>query len=100
MVGQGEMNLVEYQLVKKVVDQRKEELQGSLAKERGVVALAGSLGSPQLIAQRWKSSDLDRQRAILIAVLESEQVDKVIQRGMHFKPARLRPIWKFWFIQL
>jgi len=95
MVEQGEMSRVEYQAAKKIVDERKADLERVLAKERGVVALSGGLGSPQLIMQKWKSLNLDRQRAILKAMLESVQVDKVIQRGMPFNPQRLRPIWKF-----
>ena len=89
------MSRVEYQAAKKVVDERKEELERTLAKERGVIALSNGLGSPQLITQKWKSLNLDRQRAILKAILESVQVDKVIERGMPFNPQRLRPIWKF-----
>lgn len=95
MMGQGEMNRVEYQAAKKIVDERKSDLERTLAKERGVITLAGSLGSPQLIAQKWKSLNLDRQRTILKAILESIQVDRVIQKGFPFDPARLRPIWKF-----
>ena len=95
MVEQGEMSRVEYQAAKKIVDERKADLERVLAKERGVVALSGGLGPPQLITQKWKSLNLDRQRAILKAMLESVQVDKVIQRGMPFNPQRLRPIWKF-----
>ena len=95
MVGQSQMSRVEFQAAKKIVDERKGELERVLAKERGVVASAGSLGFPQLIAQKWQSPNLDRQRAILKAILESVQVDKVIQRGMPFNPARLRPIWKY-----
>ena len=60
-----------------------------------LLARYGGLGSPQLITQKWKSLNLDRQRGILKAILESVQVDKVIQRGMPFNPQRLRPIWKF-----
>ena len=95
MVGQAEMSRVEYQAAKKIVDERKIELERTLAKERGVIALAGSLTSPQLITQKWKSLNLDRQRAILKAILESVQVDKVIEAGMPFNPKRLRPVWKF-----
>lgn len=95
MVGQGEMSRVEYQAAKKIVDERKADLERVLAKERGVVALSGGIGSPQLITQKWKSLNLDRQRVILKAILESVQVDKVIERGMPFNPQRLRPIWKF-----
>lgn len=86
---------MEYQAAKKVVDERKVELERALAKERGVVALTGGLGSPQLIADKWKSLNFDRQRAILKAVLESVQVDKVIAKGMPFNPQRLTPKWKF-----
>ena len=68
MVGQGEMSRVEYQAAKKIIDDRKAELERTLAKERGVIALAGNLGSPQLITQKWKSLNLDRQRAILKAI--------------------------------
>ena len=81
MVGQGEMSRVEYQAAKKIIADRKSELERTLAKEAGVIALAGNLGSPQLITQKWKSLNLDRQRAILKAILDSVQVDKVIQKG-------------------
>ena len=95
MVGQGKMSRVEYQAAKKIVDERKIELERTLAKEQGVRALGGNLTSPQLITQKWKSLNLDWKRAILKAILESVRVDKVIQAGMPFNPSRLRPIWKF-----
>lgn len=95
IMGQGEMTRVEYQAAKKIVDERKADLERSLAKERGVISSSGALGSPELISKKWKSLNLDRQRAILKAILESVYVDKVIQRGMPFNPQRLRPIWRF-----
>jgi len=95
MVAEGEFTRVQYQAAMKVAMERKSELEKTLANERGVVALAGGLGSPQMIAQKWQGLNLDRQTAILKSILESIQVDKVIQRGFPFDPARLRPIWKF-----
>lgn len=81
MVGQGEKSRVEYQAAKKFVYERKDDLERTLARERGVVALSGGLGSPQLITHKWKSLNLnlDRQRAILKVILESVKVDKVIE---------------------
>ena len=42
----------------------------------------------------WKGLNLDRQRAIMKAILESVQVDTAIQKGMSFYPQRLRPVWR------
>ena len=95
MMGQGEMTRAEYQAAKRVIDIRKVDLQKTLAKERGVISLAGGLGSPQLITEKWKSLNLDRQRAIMKSVIERIEVDKAIERGAPFNPQRLRPTWKF-----
>lgn len=95
MVAEGEFSRVQYQAAMKVATERKGELEKTLAKERGVVGLAGGLGSPQIIAQKWQGLNLDRQRTVLKSILESIQVDKVIEKGMPFNPARSRPIWKF-----
>lgn len=95
MVAQGDFTRLQYQAAMKVAQERKGELERTLAKERGVVALAGGMGSPQLIEQKWKSLNLDRQRAILKSILESVEVDKTIRQGYGFNPARIRPIWKF-----
>ncbi len=84
MMGQGEMNRVEYQAAKKIIDNRTVKLQQTLAKERGVISLASGLGSPQLIAEKWKTLNLDRQRAIMKSVTERIEVDKVLERGIFF----------------
>lgn len=60
-----------------------------------MIALAAGFGSPQIIAQKCEGLNLDRQRAILKAILEAIEVDKVIQPGSPFNPARIRPVWKF-----
>ena len=95
MVAEGEFTRVQYQAAMKVATDRKGELERMLAKERGVMALAGGLGSPQMIAQKWQTLNLDHQKAILKSILESIHVDKVIEKGMPFNPARIRPIWEY-----
>lgn len=95
MVAEGEFTRIQYQAAMKVARERKSHLERTLATERGVVALTGGLGSPQIIAQKWESLNLDRQRAIMKSILEAVEVHKVVQMGMPFNPARLRPVWKF-----
>ena len=49
MVAEGEVTGIQYQAAMKVVLERKGELEKILAKERGVIELAGDFGSPRLI---------------------------------------------------
>ena len=95
MVAEGEFTRAQYQAAMKVATERKSELEKVLAKERGVVAFVEGLGSPQIIAQKWKSLNLDRQRAILKSVIETINVDKVTVKGTPFNPNRVRSVWKF-----
>lgn len=91
-MAEGEFTRVQFQAAMKLATERKGELERTLAKERGVVTLAGGMGSSQMIAQKWQTLNLDRQRAILRSILESIQVDKVLEKGMPFNPARIRPV--------
>ena len=57
--------------------------------------LNGWLWSPHITVQKWQNLNLDRQGAILKAIIASREVDKVIQIGFPFKFARIRPNWSF-----
>ena len=66
-----------------------------IAKELEVVGPAGGIGSPQIFTLKWQTLNLDHQSAILKSILESIQVDKILEKGISFNPARFRPAWKF-----
>lgn len=95
MVAEGEFARMQYQAAIKVGMERKTQWESTLGRGRGVVALVEGVGSPQIIAQRWKSLDLLRQRAILRSVIETINVDEVTVKGKPFNPARPCPVWKF-----
>lgn len=95
MVAEGEFARMQYQTAIKVAMERKTPWESTLGRGRGVVALVEGVGSPQIIAQRWKSLDLLRQRAILMSVSERIELDKVTVKGMPFNSNRVRPVWRY-----
>lgn len=95
MVAMGEMTRVQYQAAMKKIDTKKSEMERILSKERGAVFMDGDLATPELIVSKWSGLNLDRQRAILMAVLESVLVFKSPKKGYGFDHRRLKPVWKF-----
>jgi hypothetical protein len=94
MFANGEMSRSEFAAAKKVSTERKAELERQLTKEVSAVLLDAQIESPKLIASKWAELNLDRQRAIIKAVLETVRVHKVTKGSNTFDFKRLELIWK------
>jgi DNA invertase Pin-like site-specific DNA recombinase len=95
MFAKGEMSRSEFVAAKKVSEKKKAELERTLSREVSAVLLDSQIESPKLIASKWKDLNLDRQRTIIKAVLETVRVRKVGGGTNSFDFRRLDLIWKY-----
>jgi len=95
MFGAGELSRAELQAAKKIVEEKKVTLEKIINKERRAVFTDSGLATPEIIVQKWKSLNLDRQRAILKAVIEEIHVSRNMVKSTAFNPARVKITWKF-----
>ena len=71
MFANGEMSRSEFAAAKKISNAKRAELERALTKEVSAVLLDAQIESPKLVANKWNDLNLDRQRTILKAVLET-----------------------------
>jgi hypothetical protein len=95
MLAEGEMSRAEFQAAKKVVEDKKVSLEKIVSKERRAVFTDSGMATPELIVQKWKSLNLDRQRAILKSVIEDIHVSRNQVKSTAFNPERVKIAWKF-----
>ena len=94
MFALSELNRSEFQSAKNKITARKRELELVISKELTALTIDHELSSPDLIVQKWGTLNLDRQRAIIKAVLEHVAVVKPLNSKTRFDPARLQPVWR------
>jgi len=95
MFANGEMSRSEFAAAKKISIAKKSAFERELTKEVSAVLLDAQIESPKLIASKWMELNLDRQRTILKAVLETVRVHKVEVASNTFDFRRLELIWKY-----
>lgn len=95
MFAKGELSRAEFNAAKSLSIKRRDELERLLAQDNKAVFSDPKLGTPELIAQKWNKLNLDRQRAILLSILNNVKVFKVKERTNYFNYERLQPDWKF-----
>ncbi len=94
MLATGEMSKTEWRTARDVVDQRLKTAQRQLNQLTHADALSGlDLASPQL-AELFANLELERQHAIIAAVLECVEILPGRRGIQHVDPARVRPVWK------
>jgi len=92
-VAAGRMKVWAYEAAAEPLESRIEELEQRLARRVGGYALADVLGDKETLRARWDDLSMDRQRAVITALVDRIVVGPAV-RGP-YNPDRLQIIWKW-----
>jgi len=65
-----------------------------LAQATGTQALAGLVGAGQQLSSKWSTLNLDRQAAIVRAVLDHAVIGVGVNGSRSLDPGRVQPVWR------
>lgn len=94
MYGKREIGAGEWRAARAEVDQRIGKGQRDLARLNGSSAVSAWVGNGSGLRAQWSGLNLDRQRAIVRAVLDHAVVASKVAGANDFRPERVRPVWK------
>lgn len=84
----------ELRVARKLIEERRDAARRQLAKATRVTVLDGYVGNSEALRRDWASLDLNRQHAIVSAVLDHVEVSPARQGYNRFDESRLRPVWR------
>lgn len=93
MFGAGEISRAELLAGRKPAEARIVQAQRQLDQVRGTHALHGLVGNGAALRESWYGLNLDRQHAIVAAVLESAAIMPGTPGAQRFDPKRIVPTW-------
>jgi site-specific DNA recombinase len=94
MFAAGEINRREWLAARKPIETRVERAKKRVARFSRAPIIDDYIGHSARLATQWNDLNLDRQRAIIAAVLDHAVVGAA-QRGRHpFDASRVTPVWK------
>lgn len=93
MFGAGEISRAELAAARATADNRRAAAQRQLDQITGTHALDGLVGNGAALAQSWDQLSLDRQHAIVRAVLDHVSILPSRPGPRAFDPSRVVPTW-------
>ncbi len=66
----------------------------SLSRAEGFGALDGYVGNSEELRSQWATLNLDRQRAVVQAVLDHVIIRPAARKTNRLDPSRVEPIWR------
>lgn len=94
MYAAREISAREWKAARDPIEARRQQAERELARLTGGSVLDGYVGNSELLRERWASLNLDRQRAIVAAVLDHAIIGP--GRPGAFDLNRVDPQWKHW----
>ena len=91
MWSAGELSRAEWKAARDPLQQRIVGIDSQLSQLSGSTALEGVVGNGDELRLRWASLNLERQSAIVRAVLDYAVIAPA--RGHRFDPERISPVW-------
>ncbi|MFD3448606.1 recombinase family protein [Microbacteriaceae bacterium 4G12] len=88
----GELSRTEWKTGRDLLEQRITATDRQLSQISGTTALEGIVGQGTELRTRWNSMNLERQAAIIGAVLDYATINPATQLG-RFDPTRIVPAW-------
>jgi len=86
----------EWLTAREVLDKRLEAATGNMTRQQQHVGLLPYLSKPDALAKAWPALGIERQRAIVMALVERVVVAPVAVRGRNkFEPERVSVEWRF-----
>ncbi len=92
--GKREISMGELRVARKLIEERRDAARRQLAKATRVTVLDGYVGNAAALRRDWATTDLNRQHAIISAVLDHVEVRPARQGYNRFDESRLTPVWR------
>lgn len=93
MWADGELSRIEWKAARDPIEQRLTATDRQLSQITGSTALEGIVGQGTQLRQLWPSMNLERQAAIIAAVMDYATTNAAIKKGGPFDPNRIAPVW-------
>lgn len=89
-----EITATEWTRARKPIEGRLKTAKGRLSRMQRTTVLDGVVGNASQLRGQWPALNLNRQRAIVAAVLDHAVVGPGQRGGNRFDPDRVRPVWR------
>jgi site-specific DNA recombinase len=89
----GEISSPEWKIARQSIERRMSTTDRRLSQITGTTALEGIVGHGAELRARWDGMNLERQAAIVAAVLEHAVITPAVKKGGKFDPNRIVPVW-------
>ena len=92
--AQRDIGMAEWMTAKKPIQQRLENAQRQLAQDTHTTPLVGLVGNGQELGRTWSGLNLDRQHAIVAALVDHVTIGPGTPGVTRFDPARVSVQWR------
>jgi hypothetical protein len=92
--GERQITFAEYLAARRPIEDRIEAAQRYIAKITSTEAITRYVGQGHQLRDGWTALPLDRQRAIVEAVLDRAVVSPAVRGRARFDPDRVEPVWR------
>jgi hypothetical protein len=92
--GERQITFSEYLAARKPIEARIDAGQRYVARLTRTEAITRHIGQGSALREAWKDLPLDRQRAIVEAVLDRATVLPAVRGRARFDPDRVEPVWR------
>jgi site-specific DNA recombinase len=89
-----EISATDWSRARKPIEARLRSAKGRLSRLQHTTMLDGLVGNATALRSQWPTLNLNRQRAIVAAVLDHAVVGPGRRGGNRFDPDRVRPVWR------
>ncbi|WP_411720783.1 recombinase family protein [Mycetocola sp.] len=93
MWAEGEISRPEWKAAREPLENRVKTVERQLSQITGTTALEGIVGHGMELRDRWANMNLERQAAIVSAVLDHATINPATIKGGKFDPNRIEPVW-------
>ncbi|WP_232819237.1 hypothetical protein [Homoserinimonas sp. OAct 916] len=93
MWADDEISRPEWKAAREPLEHRIKSIDRQLSQITGTTALEGIVGHGAELRTRWEEMNLQRQAAIVSAVLDHAVIAPAVKKGGKFDPNRIVPAW-------
>lgn len=94
MFAAGEINRREWLTAREPIEKRVTQAQQQVARLSRTPIIDEYVGHADRLRRKWDGLNLDRQRAIIAAVLDHAVVGPAVRGRKTFDPSRVTPVWR------
>lgn len=92
--GRRTITMGEWLVARKIVEDRMRSTERRLRQATDTSQLSGFIGNGQALSRKWANLNLDRQAAIVRAILDHARVTPGVIGARFVDPDRVEPVWR------